>query len=272
MRTLVIVVKVGGSILGEGVSSTILNDIKFVKDSKNIVLVHGGGKEVTAIAGQLGKDQKFVVSPSGIKSRFTDKETASIYTMVMCGKMNKEMVASLQKVGIPSIGLSGVDGGIIQAQRKKRLIIVDERGRKRIIDGGYTGKINQVNDRLLNLILSQGYLPVISPVAISEEHEFLNVDGDRAAAYVAGGLKADQIIFLTDVNGLMFDGKIQSKLTSSEAKNLLPKIGFGMEKKVLASLECLDMGVKTCIISSGLIDKPISSALRMNGCTVITDE
>ena len=111
MRTLVIVVKVGGSILGEGVSSTILNDIKFVKDSKNIVLVHGGGKEVTAIAGQLGKDQKFVVSPSGIKSRFTDKETASIYTMVMCGKMNKEMVASLQKVGIPSIGLSGVDGG-----------------------------------------------------------------------------------------------------------------------------------------------------------------
>jgi len=264
VRSLVIVVKVGGSILGEGVSSTILNDIKSVKNSKNIVLVHGGGKEVTAIAGQLGKDQKFVVSPSGIKSRFTDKETANIYTMVMCGKMNKEMVVALQKVGIPSIGLSGVDGGIIQAQRKKRLIIVDERGRKRIIDGGYTGKINQVNDRLLNLI--------ISPVAISEEHEFLNVDGDRAAAYVAGGLKADQIIFLTDVNGLMFDEKIQSKLTSSEAKNLLPKIGFGMEKKVIASLECLDMGVKTCIISSGLIDKPISSALRMNGCTVITDE
>ena len=266
---MLIVVKVGGSILGEGVNPHILDDLKVVASANKVILVHGGGKEVTEVAGKLGKEQRFVVSPDGIRSRYTDLETIVIYNMVMSGKMNKEITTTLQRVGIPTVGLSGVDGGLIRAERKKKLIVVDERGRKRIIDGGYTGKIKSVDATLLNLLLERNYLPVISPVALGDEYEFLNVDGDRAAAYIAGSVKADKVIFLTDVQGLIIVGKLVEKILASEAKNLLPKIGFGMEKKVFASLEAIGMGVKESIIASGLSDNPISTAMKGQGCTVI---
>lgn len=265
---MLIVIKVGGSILGEGVHPNIFEDLKAVASTNKVILVHGGGKEVTEVAEKLGKEQKFVVSPEGIRSRYTDWETVVIYNMVMSGKINKEIVTTLQRVGIPAVGLSGVDGGLIRAERKKRLIIVDERGRKRIIDGGYTGKIKYVDAALLNLLL-RNYLPVISPVALGDEYELLNVDGDRAAAYVAGSVKADKVIFLTDVQGLILDGRLVEKISAAEAKNLLPKIGFGMEKKVLAAVEAVEMGVKESVIASGLSESPISTALKGEGCTVI---
>lgn len=267
---MLLVVKVGGSIIGKGVSPTILSDIKEVAKENELILVHGGGDEVTEVAEKLGKKQSFVVSPEGIRSRYTDKETATIYTMVMVGKVNKEVTAVLQKEGISAIGLSGVDGGLIRADRKKKLIIVDERGRRRMIDGGYTGKISQVDSELLYLLLNKGYIPVIAPVALSEEFEFLNVDGDRAAAYVGGAVKADVVMFLTDVKGVLVGDRTLPNINVKEAKELLPKIGFGMEKKVLASIEAVSMGVKRCIIASGLVERPISSALAEKECTVIS--
>jgi acetylglutamate/LysW-gamma-L-alpha-aminoadipate kinase len=266
-----IVIKIGGSVV-DGLHDSTIADLKNVISHDKVILVHGGGKEVTSIAEKLGKEQKFVVSPGGIRSRYTDRETAQIYTMVMSGKINKEIVMMLQKAGINAVGLAGIDGGIIKAERKKKLIIVDERGKKVAIDGGYTGKINDVNTSLLDMMTSGGYLPVVSPVALSEEFDLLNVDGDRAAAYVAGGLKADRVIFLTNVNGLIMDNKLVTHLTVSEAKEMLPKIGFGMEKKVLACTEAVSMGVKEAIIASGQIANPISSALKHDNCTVINGE
>jgi len=179
-----ITIKIGGSVVDNLHPSTI-SDIKKVAKQEGIVLVHGGGKEVTKVTEELGKEPKFVVSPGGIKSRYTDKETAEIFTMVMSGRINKTIVLMLQKNGINAVGLSGVDGRVIQAERKKKLVIVNEKGRKQVIDGGYTGKITNVNANFIKSLLDQGYTPVISPIAISEEFDFLNVDGDRAAAYVA---------------------------------------------------------------------------------------
>ena len=266
-----IVIKIGGSVV-DGLHESTVPDLKGVISNDKAILVHGGGKEVTSIAEKLGKEQKFVVSPGGIRSRYTDKETAQIYTMVMSGKINKEIVMMLQKQGINAVGLAGIDGAIIKAERKKKLIIVDERGRKVAIDGGYTGKIGSVNASLLNTITSGGYVPIVSPVALSEEFDLLNVDGDRAAAYVAGGVKADRVIFLTNVDGLMMENKLVTHLTVSEAKEMLPKIGFGMEKKVLACTEAISMGVKEAIIASGQRNNPISSALKHDNCTVISGE
>ncbi len=266
-----LVIKIGGSVVDGLHESTIL-DLKDVNGHDQVILVHGGGKEVTRIAEKLGKEQKFVVSPGGIRSRYTDRETVEIYTMVMSGKINKEIVIMLQKHGINAVGLAGIDGAIIKADRKKKLLIIDERGRKVAIDGGYTGKIHGINTLLLNTIISSGHVPIISPVALSEEFDPLNVDGDRAAAYVAGGLKADRVIFLTDVNGVMMDDKLVTHLTVGEAKEMLRNIGFGMEKKVLACTEALNMGVKEAIIASGQIDNPISSALKHDNCTVISGE
>jgi acetylglutamate/LysW-gamma-L-alpha-aminoadipate kinase len=264
-----IVIKIGGSVINELNSST-LTDIKKISEKDKLILVHGGGKEVTATANKLGKEQKFIVSPGGVKSRYTDKETAEIYTMVMSGKINKMIVSMLLREGLKPVGLTGIDGYILKAERKKKLIIINDKGRKMVIDGGYTGKIISVNPLLLNTLVVEGYIPVVSPVALSEEFEFLNVDGDRAAAHIAAAVDADKVIFITNVDGLVLEQKLVTKLTLHEAKMILPKIGFGMEKKVFACTEALEMGVKEAIIASGNRENPISSAILHHNCTVIT--
>jgi acetylglutamate/LysW-gamma-L-alpha-aminoadipate kinase len=264
-----IVIKIGGSVV-DGLHPSTLADIKAIAEKEKLVFVHGGGKEVTATATKLGKEQKFIVSPGGVRSRYTDKETADIYTMVMSGKINKAITGMLLRQGIKAVGIAGIDGGILKAERKKKLLIMNEKGRKMMIDGGYTGKINAVDPTLVNNLVDNGYVPVVSPIALSEEYDFLNVDGDRAAAYVAGGVKADKVIFITNVNGLMLNEKLVTAMTLEQAKATLPKIGFGMEKKVLACTEALEMGVKEAIIASGQVDNPISSAIAHSNCTVIT--
>ena len=283
-----ITIKIGGSVVDD-LHPSIVTDIKKLVDKlpertkatgEGIVLVHGGGKEVTKVTKQLGKEPRFVVSPGGVKSRYTDLETAEIFTMVMSGRINKTIVKMLQKNGINAVGLSGIDGKIIQADRKKKLIIMNEKGRKQAIDGGYTGKITQVNESLIETLLEQRYVPAISPVAISEDSEFLNVDGDRAAANIAGKigmiarmhLPDNKIIFLTNVDGLLMDEKLVDTLTLAKAKEILPQIGFGMEKKILAATEALDMGVPEAIIANGQRENPISSAIAHNHCTVIKNE
>ena len=264
-----ITIKIGGSVV-ENLHPTTISDIKKISQQEGVIIVHGGGKEVTNVSKSLGKESKFIVSPGGIKSRFTDQETVEIFTMVMSGKINKTIVRMLQKNGINAVGLSGIDGQIIQADRKKKLIVMNEKGRKMVIDGGYTGKIRDVNASLIKSILDQGYTPVISPVALSEECDFLNVDGDRAAAYVAAKVKAERVLFLTNVDGLLMDNKLVKSLSLSEAKEMLPKIGHGMEKKVLAATESLEMGVNEALIANGQNENPISSAISHENCTVIT--
>ena len=150
-----ITIKIGGSVV-DNLHPTTISDIKTIVEKEGVILVHGGGKEVTKVTEQLGKEPKFVVSPSGIKSRYTDKETSEIFTMVMSGRINKTIVKMLQKNGINAVGLSGMDGKVIQANRKKKLIIMNEKGRKQVIDGGYTGKISDVNADLITTVLEKG--------------------------------------------------------------------------------------------------------------------
>jgi [amino group carrier protein]-L-2-aminoadipate 6-kinase len=264
-----ITVKIGGSVVN-GLSNSAILDIKNILSSEKLILVHGGGNEVTEIAVKLGKEQKFVVSPGKVKSRFTDKETAEIYTMVMSGKINKAIVKAFLQQGVRAVGISGVDGGLLRASRKKKLVILNDKGRKMTIEGGFTGKINAVDAELLITLTGNGYLPLVSPIALSEEFEYLNVDGDRAAAYIAGGTGADKVIFLTNVKGLILDGTLVTHMTLDEANSIIPRIGFGMEKKVFACTEALNMGVNEAIIGSGYVDYPLSSALAHNNCTVIS--
>jgi acetylglutamate/LysW-gamma-L-alpha-aminoadipate kinase len=164
-----------------------------------------------------------------------------------------------------------LDGGLIKAERKKRLIVINEKGRKQVIDGGYTGSINEVNAKLLTLLLDSGYVPVISPIAMSEEFEPLNVDGDRVAAKIAAALKADILVLLTDVEGVVLEGKTVSRLGLNETKEILQKIGPGMITKLQAATEALENGVKEVIVASGLRPRPISSAINHEVGTVISD-
>jgi len=267
---IMIVLKIGGDIYRKGLGTDLGNEIREIIKSRRLVIVHGGGDEVTSIAEKLGKEQVFVTSPSGIRSRYTDEETVEIYTMVMAGKINKAIVRWLLSQGVLAVGLAGLDGALLRAERKKRLIIVDERNRKRIVDGGYTGKITHVDSSVLELLSEKGYVPVVAPIALGEESEFLNVDSDRAAGEIAGALKAADVIFLTDVKGVRLDGRYVSRMSVQDAEKSLPGIGPGMDKKVLACVEALKAGAGQAVISSGLIDKPLTSALNHSSGTVIT--
>ncbi len=264
-----IVVKVGGTLIAEpDIFANIAQDFQVITATNQCVLVHGGAKIVNKFAEKMGKEQRFVTSASGFRSRYTDRETMEIFEMVMAGKINKELVVSLQKNSINAIGLSGVDGGLIRAQRKGRIKIIDENGRKRMISGDYTGKIDEVNGNLLNLLLENGYLPVVAPIALSHEYDPLNCDGDRTAAYIARAVSADKLILLTDVSGLLIDDKVMALLTAAEARNTLNKIGAGMKKKVFGALEALEGSVEEVIIASGLTEAPISQALEHKGTVI----
>lgn len=254
----------------EGVPTALVDDVVALVRSHQVILVHGGGDVVTQYATRLGKEQRFVVSPDGIRSRYTDKETAEIYQMVMSGLLAKRLVSAFGARGLKSISLSGADGLLLQGKRKGKLVIVDDRGRRVAIEGGYTGKVTGVNSPLLDSLLSQGYVPVVSPVAVGECAEPLNIDGDRAASSVSTGTRADAAVFLTNVEGLTLDGGLVSHLTPSEASVSLPKIGFGMQKKVMAAIEAVEGGAREAIICSGTKGAPLTRAMAHDACTVIS--
>ena len=265
-----VVVKIGGSLMKAGVPEALVQDAAKLFHSHQLVFVHGGGDVVTEYANRLGKEQRFVVSPEGIRSRYTDRETAEIYQMVMSGLLAKRLVQSLHRSGLKGVSLAGEDGALITAARKSKLVIVDERGRRVAIEGGYTGRVSGVNSPLLDLLLGQGYIPVISPVAVGEEGEPLNIDGDKAAASIAAGAGADAVVFATNVEGLSLDGSLVRRLSAEEARASLPKVGFGMQKKVMAAVDAVKAGVKEAVICSGTKEGPLSRALAHEGCTVVT--
>ncbi|MGO9643498.1 MAG: [LysW]-aminoadipate/[LysW]-glutamate kinase [Candidatus Bathyarchaeia archaeon] len=268
---MVVIIKLGGRVMDDALSEAALNDLETVSKQTPLILVHGGGNIVTRFAEKLGVEQKFVTSPEGFRSRYTDSETMQIYTMVMAGQVNKEIVRRLLTKKIPSIGLSGLDGALIRAERKKRLIVKDERGRRVAIEGGYTGTVKEVDKKLLVTLLDAGYVPVIAPIALGEENEALNIDGDRTAAHIAGALHADLLLLMTDVEGVSLNDTIRRKMTANEAKNSISSLGPGMITKVYAALEAISMGVSKVTIAPGAHESPFTSAMKNESGTVITN-
>ena len=260
MIRMVVVVKVGDRVMGSVFSEAALNDFAQTAHRTPTVLVHGGGDTVTSIAEKLGVPQKFVTSPEGFRSRYTDAETIQVFTMVMAGKINKEIVRHLESRKIPAVGLSGLDGALIRAERKRKLVIRDERGRKRVIDGGYTGRVTNVDSSLLRTLITSGYVPVIAPIALGSDSEPLNLDGDRTAAYVAGALQADLLILLTDVEGVLDSNKkLISSLNAKETSSAIKKgiIVGGMIPKVECCLDAIKNGVGKAHIVDGRIKHAI---------------
>ncbi len=263
-----IVVKVGGRAIKSGLDN-VLNDLATLwRNGKELVLIHGGGDYVTEYCLRLGIEPKFIVSPSGIRSRYTSLEELEVYVMVMAGKVNKEIVRKLIKLGIKAVGISGADASLILAKRKKRIIIIDERGRKRVIEGGYTGKITEVNTELLKSLINMKYLPVIAPIAIGYEGELLNVDADQVACNVAKSLRADKLVILTDVEGVIISNEVIREVKLSEIDEIISKVGVGMNRKLLMAKEAIEAGVNEVIISTALRDKPLTSALNGLGTVI----
>jgi acetylglutamate/LysW-gamma-L-alpha-aminoadipate kinase len=268
--TPITVVKLGGT---EGVDfSAICSDaVELLKQDQQLVFVHGGSAEANSLGEALGTPPKMITSPSGYTSRYTDRKTLEIFLMAVNGKVNSLLTEQLQTLGANAFGLCGMDGQLMQATRKDSVQSI-ENGKRKIIRDDYTGKIETVNSGLLRMLLEAGYLPVIAPVAVSEKGEALNVDADRAAAMIASALKAETLLLLTAVPGLMKNFPDESTLIRQLSQGQLAvasEIAQGrMKKKVLGAEEALKGGVSRVIIADGRIQNPIVNALAGNGTVI----
>ncbi len=265
-----IVVKIGGA-QGVGLEAVCKDIAALVKQGTPVIVVHGGSAETNVISEQLGHPPKFVTNAQGFTSRYTDRTTLEIFAMVTNGKINTMLVESLQKGGVNAFGVSGLDGRLMVAKRKDSIRIV-ENGRQRILRDDFTGKIEVVNGALLKTLIGLGFTPVVSPLAISPEGEALNVDADRAAAYVAGAVQAEQLVILTNVPGLLRHFPDESSLIPHLPKaGLEQALGFAegrMKKKVLGATEALDLGVAKVVFADGRVEQPLFGALAGKGTVI----
>ena len=265
-----IIVKVGGS---AGIDyDAVCADIAVLwKAGQRLVLVHGGSGETNRIAEALGHPPKFVTSPSGYTSRFTDRETLEIFEMVYCGKINKGIVERLQKLGVNAVGLSGLDGRIFEGRQKDSVRSV-ENGKTKVLRGDHTGTVEKVNTSLIDLLLKAGYLPVLTPPAASYEGVAINVDGDRAAAALAVAMKADALLLLSNVPGLLRNFPDELSLIASipadDVESYLEFAQDRMKKKVLGAAEAVAGGVKRVIFGDARAGQPVSAALGGAGTVV----
>jgi acetylglutamate/LysW-gamma-L-alpha-aminoadipate kinase len=260
------VCKVGGA-NGNDIDNVLID----IAPRKDWVLVHGGSKEVDALSEALGRPPKFLTSPSGVVSRYTDKETMDVFTMALAGKLNTQIVARLRALGSNAIGLSGEDGGLLVGRRKEAIRAVDN-GRVLLVKDDHSGTVDTVNADLLEILLNNGYTPVITPPAITASGELINTDADRVAAMVAVSLHADALLLFTNVPGLLRE--------PSDPGTLIPEVPIGqidhymnfaygrMKKKLIAAKEAVEGGVGRVVIASSQVEDPVERALSGLGTVV----
>ena len=243
----IVVVKYGGNaMVNEQLKQQVMEDIALLwLIGVKVVLVHGGGPEISQTMKRLGKEAVFV---DGL--RVTDKETVDIVQMVLAGKINKTLVNLIQMKGGHAVGLSGIDGGIIEAKMKNEAL-------------GYVGEITKIRTQPITDLLEKNYIPVVSTVASDRQGNTYNINGDTAAAYIAGALGAERLIMMTDIAGILKDKDDPSTLipvvTVEEAKKLQDEgvVSGGMIPKVECCIEALEHGVKHVVIMDGRIPHSI---------------
>ena len=266
----IIVVKIGGA-TGVDYAAVCADAVRLIQARKQVVLVHGGSADATTLGENLNYPPRFVTSPSGFTSRYTDRRTLEIFAMAVNGDLNTRIVEQMRMLGVNAFGMSGLDGGLVTAKRKGSIRIIDN-GKRKMLHGDYTGKIQEVNSGLLQTLLSGGYTPVIAPMASSLEGEALNTDADRMAAMVASALNAENLLLLTAVPGLMRsfpdETTLITNLSLTDLEAALEYAEGRMKKKVLGAQEALNGGTQQVIIADGRVEEPISNALAGNGTTI----
>ena len=243
----IVVVKYGGNaMINEQLKKQVMEDIALLSlIGIKIVLVHGGGPEISELMAKVGKKPEFI---NGL--RVTDKETIEIAQMVLAGKVNKNLVNLLGTKGGKAVGISGMDGRLIEAKMKSETL-------------GYVGDITKINIDIILDLLEKGYIPVVSTIGCDSEGNAYNINGDTAAAYIAGALQAERLIMMTDIAGLLRDvndpSSLISEITVNEAKELYKEgvISGGMIPKVDCCIEAITEGVKKVIIMDGRVPHSI---------------
>lgn len=261
----IVVIKYGGNaMINDELKEQVMQDIVLLwLIGVKVVLVHGGGPEINEVMAKFGKEPKFI---DGL--RVTDKETVDIVQMVLSGKVNKTLVNLLESKGGKAMGISGMDGGLIEAEMKDKKL-------------GYVGDITNINITPVFDLLEKGYIPVISTIACDKQGNAYNINGDTAASYIAGALSAKRLIMMTDIAGILKDTNDENSLipvvTVSEAHELYKDgvISGGMIPKVGCCIEAIYKGVEKVTIMDGRVHHSIIMELLTNegaGTMVVGDK
>ena len=251
-----VVIKYGGNaMINEELRDAVMTDIVLLRSvGVNVVLVHGGGPEISEMLNRIGKESRFV---DGL--RYTDKETIDVVQMVLAGKVNKHLVQLISKHGGKSIGLCGLDGDMIKARKYTKA------------DIGFVGEITEINTDVISYTLENKYIPVVSSVATGENGEVYNINADTAAASLAAALHAEKLLLMTDVSGLLMDKEDESTLIHDVQVSEIPSlksqgvISGGMIPKI----DCCVEAVRRGVLQTNIIDGRIPHSILME---LFTDE
>ena len=275
LREKFVVIKIGGHALTREVREWVAQDIILLRTrALKPVIIHGGGPEISNLMEKLGKKPTFV---EGL--RITDDETMELVEMTLIGKVNTDIVSTIQKFGGKAVGLSGKDASLIRATKQLPKTTIGKNGEEKIIDLGLVGEIEEINISIIEVLSAHGYIPVIAPVGIDNSSKSLNINADIAAGEIAAALEANKLIILTDVPGVLKDpndkNSLISELTITEAKKLI-KEGIaeaGMVPKIEACIRALESGVEKTHIVDGRIPHVVFSvfAEKNIGTTILPE-
>lgn len=264
------VVKCGGNpaVDAAGICADIA---RLVHEDHSVLLVHGGSGEIGRLASRLGVRQRTLVAPDNVTTRYTDPATLEVVILALAGAVKPRLVAELARHRVPAVGLTGMDCGMLRARRKSAVRSVVD-GRVVLVRNNHSGRITTVDTGLPRTLLYAGYVPVISPPAIDEHDQAVNVDADRAAAALAVALGAEELLLLTGAPGVLADpddpDSVQNRIQISPTGAPDPSARGGMALKLVAAREALAGGVATVRIADGRTPEPVSRALAGAGTTV----
>jgi acetylglutamate/LysW-gamma-L-alpha-aminoadipate kinase len=264
-----VVVKSGGNPAVD--IAGICADVAGLVREYSILLVHGGSGEIARLATKLGVPQRVLTAPDGVSTRYTDPATLEVVTLALAGGVKPRIIAELSRLGVPAAGLTGLDGGMLRARRKSAIrSIVD--GRTTLVRDNHSGRLSEVRVELAETLLRSGFVPVVSPPALDEHDQPVNVDADRVAAALAAALGAEHLVLLTGAPGLLADRDDDTSVLSTYE---VPATGApgrfaggGMALKLVAAREALAGGVPSVRIADGRVPDPASRALAGFGTTV----
>lgn len=257
-----VVVKCGGNSAVD--ATAVCTDVAVLAQGQTpVVLVHGGSAEIENLGRRMGVPDRRLVSPDGVRTRYTDDATLEVVLLALAGSVKPRLVTALAGAGQTAIGLTGLDGSLLRARRKHvHRSVVD--GRVRMVRDDHSGRVTHVNATLLRTLLRSGAVPVVSPPAIAEDGRAVNVDADRVAAAVAGALGARTLILLTGAAGVLADpfdaGSVLARCDVAES-GPPPFTGGGIGLKLIAAREALLAGVPRVLVGDGRVARPVTSAL-----------
>lgn len=270
------VIKLGGS-AGIDPAHTLDNIAELSKNGKErIVFIHGANAVLDQWTRKVGLEPRLVQSKSGQVSRFTDSETMDLMLAVYTGLVNKRLVEGLQKRGVNAVGISALDGAIATGPRKDTIRAIED-GKSKVLRGDYAGSINTIDTTLLDLLMDNGYVPVLTPPALSDNGEAINVDGDKLSLQVATALQADGLIILSNTAGLLAnvedpDSLITEIDISNQASvDAAMKSATGrMKKKVESGCKAVEAGIGKVVFADARIEKPVTSAINGQGTVLLS--